>query len=142
MFALRTLLVGFVTTLVSVFTIENLIGLFISVIAMVPLTMVSMSLIVIVGVLKLISNLMSEDVSTNMSNLGSLLNGFINAITDSISLKTTLKLGLAMPAIVMIGAAALAISGVAKTIQLLSSLKVPTKFDKDGNPIEFEVMTT
>ena len=70
-----------------------------------------------------------------------MLNGFINAITDSISLKTALKLGLAMPAIVTIGAAALAISGVAKTIQLLSSLKVPTKFDKDGNPIEFEVMT-
>ena len=142
MFALRTVLIGFVTTIVSAFTLENMLGLFIATTAMVPLTMVSMSLIVIVGVLKLISNLMSEDVSTNMLNLGSLLNGFINAITNSISLKTALKLGLAMPAIVMIGAAALAISGVAKTIQLLSSLKVPTKFDKDGNPIEFEVMTT
>ena len=66
MFALRTLLVGFITTIVSVFTLENMLGLFVAIAAMIPLTMVSMSLIMVVGTLKLVSELMNEDLSPSM----------------------------------------------------------------------------
>jgi hypothetical protein len=56
----------YIQTIVGVFTLKNMLGLFVATSAIIPLTMVSMSLIVVVGVLKLVSELMNEDLSPNM----------------------------------------------------------------------------
>jgi hypothetical protein len=64
----------------------------------------------------------------------------MNTITENISLKTTAKLMLALPAIAMIGMMALSLSAVAYTIQSFANLSIPTKYDKNGNPVEFRQM--
>lgn len=142
MVALRTLLTGFVTTIVSVFTLENMLGLFVAVVAMVPLTMVSMSLIVVILTLNIIHKMIEENpnIEGSMNRVGQILSNFINTITENISLKTTAKLMLALPAIAMIGMMALSLSAVAHTIQSFANLNIPTKYDKDGNPVEFRQM--
>jgi hypothetical protein len=47
---------------------------------------------------------------------------------------------LALPAIAMIGMMALSLSAVAYTIQSFANLSIPTKYDKNGNPVEFRQM--
>lgn len=132
----------YIQIIVGTFTLGNMVGLFVAMIAIVPLTIISMSLIVVVGILSVINSIMNEnaDVEGGMTRLGRVISSFINTITENISLKTTAKLMLALPAIAMIGMMALSLSAVAYTIQSFANLSIPTKYDEKGNPIEFRQM--
>lgn len=73
----------------------------------------------------------------NIWKISPALDSMIEAL-DSFSLVKSAAAMLKLPGILSL---CLSIGSIAKTVQLISSMKVPTGFDKDGNPTGYEQLT-
>ena len=73
----------------------------------------------------------------NIWKIGPALDSMLEAL-DSFSLVKSAAAMLKLPGILSL---CLSIGSIAKTVQLISSMKVPTGFDKDGNPTGYEQLT-
>lgn len=73
----------------------------------------------------------------NIWKISPALDSMIEAV-DSFSLVKSAAAMLKLPGILSL---CLSIGSIAKTVQLVSSMKIPTGFDKDGNPTGYEQLT-